>query len=602
NLVAPTISGDPRLFRTLSCSRGDWDDVAADRYAVTYSWFRNSTQIPGAAASTYTLAHDDVGKSIYCRVRAEDVVDANSGSIGIATPRAITPPALSGQPHLRGELSCTRGTWDDTPERRYAVSYQWYRNGAPINGATDPAYVLGTADLNRYITCTATAEVLRDSSAPSVYVYGPYDTDSPWIEGIAHPRRELTCTRGEWNDSPGKRYVLTYQWRRNNQPIDGADEADHIVVAEDVGAYLTCAVTAEGTHTATSSAIYPTWEPLRLSIAADSDATAPNAFNAYTLRVRNDNPVTVAITQLELTLPGGFSYRPGTTTGALTADPVPTGPGSLTQRWTQDFDVPAIGEAVLRVGVTAGSALGDFLASARAYPTSSAFPDPSADRTARITIEGAEPAGGACTLNGTADDDVLEGTPDADVICGLGGDDTIRGLGGDDELWGGPGDDRLDGGDGDDTLRGGDDADVLDGAAGGDVMRGGGGLDTVTYATRTNPVQVTVGAGEGDDGEEGEGDTVGSDAEIVRGGRGDDALTGGPGPEELYGRAGNDELDGGDGAGDLLDGGDGDDVLVDDDRLVDRVFCGGGIDRYNADLLDRIVGCELPFAVVGLTI
>ena len=27
NQIAPQISGDPRLFRTLSCSRGDWDDT-----------------------------------------------------------------------------------------------------------------------------------------------------------------------------------------------------------------------------------------------------------------------------------------------------------------------------------------------------------------------------------------------------------------------------------------------------------------------------------------------------------------------------------------------------------------------------------------------
>ena len=128
------------------------------------------------------------------------------------------------------------------------------------------------------------------------------------------------------------------------------------------------------------------------------------------------------------------------------------------------------------------------------------------------------------------------------------------------------GDDRLDGGDGDDALRGGDGADVLDGEAGADVMRGGGGLDTVTYASRTAPVHVTVGVDEGDDGEEDEADTVSSDIEIVRGGRGNDELVGGPGPEELYGRAGDDILDGGDGAGDLLDGGDGDDELTDDDR------------------------------------
>jgi Ca2+-binding RTX toxin-like protein len=150
-------------------------------------------------------------------------------------------------------------------------------------------------------------------------------------------------------------------------------------------------------------------------------------------------------------------------------------------------------------------------------------------------------------------------------------------------------------------LRGGDGADVLDGQAGADVMRGGGGLDTLTYAARIVPVRVTIGADEGDDGQAGEGDTVSSDIEIVRGGRANDELTGGPSPEELYGRGGDDVLDGGDGAGDLLEGGEGNDLLIDDDRLVDRVFCGGGWDRFQADLLDRVVGCEEAMAIIGET-
>jgi Ca2+-binding RTX toxin-like protein len=316
--------------------------------------------------------------------------------------------------------------------------------------------------------------------------------------------------------------------------------------------------------------------------------------------VRNDNPVPVAIAQLDLTLPGGFSYRPGTTTGALTADPVPVGAGSLTQRWSQSFTIPQLGEAVIRVGVRAGSALGDHFASARAYPADSyAFSAPETGLTARVTTEAAQPTG-SCTITGTEGDDVLVGTPGPDVICGLGGDDELHGLGAGDELWGGTGDDRLEGGDGDDSLRGGDGNDVIDGEAGHDVVRGGGGLDTITYATRTAPLTVTVGDGEADDGELGEQDTISSDVEIVRGGAGNDQLTGGPGPDELYGRAGDDTLDGGDGAGDLLDGGDGNDTLKDNDGFVDRIYCGGDTDNYDADLLDRIVGCELPFATEGL--
>jgi Ca2+-binding RTX toxin-like protein len=138
------------------------------------------------------------------------------------------------------------------------------------------------------------------------------------------------------------------------------------------------------------------------------------------------------------------------------------------------------------------------------------------------------------------------------------------------------------------------------GGTGADVLRGGGGLDSVLYTSRTNPVLVTVGVTNEDDGEAGEGDTVGSDTEIVRGGQGDDTLTGGLGPEELYGRGGNDTLDGGPGSSDLLDGGDGADTLIGRDGLIDRLVCGGDVDRYDADILDRVVGCENPFVSGGL--
>jgi hypothetical protein len=67
----------------------------------------------------------------------------------------------------------------------------------------------------------------------------------------------------------------------------------------------------------------------------------------------------------------------------------------------------------------------------------------------------------ACTITGTAGDDVLNGTRADDVICGLGGDDRIRGRGGDDVLRGGPGRDALRGDGGRDHLNGGGDGDIL---------------------------------------------------------------------------------------------------------------------------------------------
>ena len=82
-----------------------------------------------------------------------------------------------------------------------------------------------------------------------------------------------------------------------------------------------------------------------------------------------------------------------------------------------------------------------------------------------------------CTVEGTADDDLLTGTAGDDVICGLGGDDTLFGLGGADVIYGGSGDDQLEGGPGPDLIYGGFNADRLFGDGGDDFVNAGPGAD-----------------------------------------------------------------------------------------------------------------------------
>ena len=174
---------------------------------------------------------------------------------------------------------------------------------------------------------------------------------------------------------------------------------------------------------------------------------------------------------------------------------------------------------------------------------------------------------------------------------------TLQGGAGNDTLVGGDAADQLLGGDGDDTLIGGLGDDVLNGelgndtldegsaANGSDTLMGGGGTDTVTYASRTTPITVSVGS-MANDGAASEGDDVRDDVEIIFGGPSDDTLTcnasvgctlhGGPGNDTLTGRAGNDTLlgeAGNDtlrpGAGnDVVNGGDGIDTVTYDDAAA----------------------------------
>jgi hypothetical protein len=194
------------------------------------------------------------------------------------------------------------------------------------------------------------------------------------------------------------------------------------------------------------------------------------------------------------------------------------------------------------------------------------------------------------------------------------GADDLRGAGDSSNLFvGGPGDDRMTGG-----VRG----DIfLEGsrANGSDAMRGRGLSDPVSedyviYSERREGVRADL-TGDRDDGAPGERDRVGSDIEVLVGGRGDDRLAGGdrddfliggPGADALFGGAGDDDLaatsvsewfpgpgtfkEAREVTADLLSGGPGRDRLSGSagaDLLIggaegDEIFAGRGRDRVRA--------------------
>jgi hypothetical protein len=133
-------------------------------------------------------------------------------------------------------------------------------------------------------------------------------------------------------------------------------------------------------------------------------------------------------------------------------------------------------------------------------------------------------------------------------------------------LSGTDGKDNLHGGEGEDELHGLDGGDALDGGLDNDVLYGGPGVD------------------------------------LFYGERGDDALHGGPGLDDMNGNWGDDVLYGGDDL-DFMYGDYGEDVLYGEegndllgasyDRQRDKLYCGGGWDKYEADKIDYVSStCE----------
>lgn len=159
----------------------------------------------------------------------------------------------------------------------------------------------------------------------------------------------------------------------------------------------------------------------------------------------------------------------------------------------------------------------------------------------------------------------------------------------------------LTGTDGDDTILGLAGDDIMDGRAGNDILDGGDGIDTVSYASTTAAVRVSlfdlsandglggtdtlnaienVIGGDGFDTLAGNGlDNVltgGGGGDLMSGGAGNDTLYGGDGNDFITGDLGNDRMDGGNGA-DNLNGGGGDDTLI-GGASSDTLVGGAGVD------------------------
>lgn len=68
----------------------------------------------------------------------------------------------------------------------------------------------------------------------------PVNSVLPAVTGTPTLGQTLSCSTGTWTKSPS----FTYQWRRDGSAIAGATASTRVLAAGDVGAKMSCTVTA----------------------------------------------------------------------------------------------------------------------------------------------------------------------------------------------------------------------------------------------------------------------------------------------------------------------------------------------------------------------
>jgi hypothetical protein len=268
NTVAPSVTGTAAVGQTLTSALGTWTGTATLTYAR--QWKRGGVAISGATGATYVLVQADAGSAITCTVTASNSYGSTSAT-GTATAAVTGPPVNTVLPALTGDtlvaltgdpsLVVSNGTWTGHPAPTF--TYQWERDGTPIDGQTDSEYFLDAEDVGLTLTCVVTAtnatdDVAAESAASDTINSAPIINTPPTITGTAQEGETLTAGTGVWLDHPNS--TFTYQWKRDTVDISGATANTRLLALADVGAVITVTVNALNTYGQASSTSDPTDE------------------------------------------------------------------------------------------------------------------------------------------------------------------------------------------------------------------------------------------------------------------------------------------------------------------------------------------------------
>jgi 5-hydroxyisourate hydrolase-like protein (transthyretin family) len=249
--ATPTITGAVQVGGTLTATPGNW---SPDGVSFTYKWYADSDEI--GTGSTITLTSAQLGKKIKVEATgAEAGYTGASATSEETVPVALAPvtgttPSIGGALQVGQWLTAATGTWSEGA----SLSYQWYRSGVAIPGATGARYQLTVADSGRVITVAVTGTspgvdpVTKTSAATAVVGLATLRAATPSISGKAKVGKKLTAKAGSWGPAPVK---LSYRWYANGKAIKGATKSSYKIAKSYKGKKITVKVTGSKSGYAT---------------------------------------------------------------------------------------------------------------------------------------------------------------------------------------------------------------------------------------------------------------------------------------------------------------------------------------------------------------
>ncbi len=256
--VRSTINSGTTTIGTADYANMPGTSMAAPHVAATVALLK-SMKPDLTYAEAKTILVDTADETPYCtrcgagRLNTAAAVAALASSPGF-TPASVSlqasAPTITGTPRVGQRLTVNASGGGST------LSYQWYRSGAKVAGATSSSYLLTASDKdkNPLVKVTATSgsqRTIRFSAETTTVKPGSFVKGTPLASGTPRVGKKLTVSRGIWSPSPSS---FSYRWLRNGKSISGATKSTYKLTSKDRGKKISVRVTATKTGYTTTSA------------------------------------------------------------------------------------------------------------------------------------------------------------------------------------------------------------------------------------------------------------------------------------------------------------------------------------------------------------
>jgi hypothetical protein len=261
--VAPAITSQPASQIVTAGQRATFSVTVTGTAPLNYQWLKNSANISGATAASYTTPATIAGDS---GARFDVVVSNSAGSVASAMATltvnaAAVAPAITTQPVNETVTVGQTATFSVTATGTAPLSYQWQKNSANISGATAASYATpATASTDNGATFDVIVSNVAGSKTSAMATLtvnaaavAPTITTQP---------ANQTVTVGQtatFSVTATGTATLTYQWQKNSANIAGATASSYTTPATattDNGAKFDVIVSnAVGSQTSTTATL-----------------------------------------------------------------------------------------------------------------------------------------------------------------------------------------------------------------------------------------------------------------------------------------------------------------------------------------------------------